>query len=419
MSKIVWLITRDHRIDDNYVLRAAIEETKKLKGTLYPIFRFDDRQINKNKNEYYSEKAVTFMIESLEILSKEIPITFVHYKDDDDFGKFLEKFDKLFITYDFTPFARERVENLSEYIEIEEVEDVLLIPDLDKLPSASKLQPFITSYTRNEIPKPFTINKQDLKLMEKLKDTISPKKFLPSTKSPNMRVRPSELDKIVKNVNKNISGYDAKRKLIGNPSVSYLSAFIKFGLISVRQVYHMVKGSEKDIESFRRELMFRDFFYSFAYHEPDSVYKEPNYEESDLGIPRFINKEDLKEWRGTTKSDEKDIKEAKEIYENWENAKTEYELVNAGIRELNETGYMLNRLRMITTSYLSRDNNIWWKYPEKYFAQHLTDYDWTINAINHMNIAKVGPYAKWTQDFNIETQERENVSDKEKYYNQF
>jgi deoxyribodipyrimidine photolyase len=70
---------------------------------------------------------------------------------------------------------------------------------------------------------------------------------------------------------------------------------------------------------------------------------------------------------------------------------------------------------MLTTSYLTQDNGLWWKYPEQFFGIHLTDYDWTINSMNHQNIAKIGLYPKYTLDFSIKRQEGMYPKDKEKY----
>jgi deoxyribodipyrimidine photo-lyase len=101
------------------------------------------------------------------------------------------------------------------------------------------------------------------------------------------------------------------------------------------------------------------------------------------------------------------------------NGDTEYPLINAGMHQLVGTGYMLNRLRMLTTSYLTQDNGLWWKYPEQFFANFLTDYDWTINSMNHQNIAKVGLYPKYTLDFSIARQEKMNPKDKQKYIEEY
>jgi deoxyribodipyrimidine photolyase len=74
---------------------------------------------------------------------------------------------------------------------------------------------------------------------------------------------------------------------------------------------------------------------------------------------------------------------------------------------------------MLTTSYITRDNGLWWKYAEQVFANYLTDYDWTINSLNHQNITKIGLYPKYTQDFSIQRQESMNPKDKEKYIQKY
>jgi hypothetical protein len=223
----------------------------------------------------------------------------------------------------------------------------------------------------------------------------------------------------------NIEGYADKktREQVGSPKVSYLSSFIKFGLLSIRQVHLLAKESKgpsaSDKKAFHRELYFRDFYYTLAWYKFDRVYVQPILQQKN---PKFIFEQDLIDWKRDkglkptiSEKEKKEIEQSKQIFHSWTKGKTEYPLINAGIHQLTETGYMLNRLRMLTTSYLTQDNGLWWKYPEQFFGIHLTDYDWTINSMNHQNIAKIGLYPKYTLDFSIKRQEGMYPKDKEKY----
>ncbi len=296
--------------------------------------------------------------------------------------------------------------------------DVTFTDDLNKLPKITKLGPFINSYPI--WPNDEILNK-NIKF-GKLKSTVDPKKFLPiNSNNINLRVRPKDLPKLINDFLINVDNYENNRKLVGAPSVSYLSAFLKFGLISIRQVYNLAeKLPSVDKDSFQRELFFRDFYYSLAYHYPNDTYLPktgPKYN------PLFISEEDQKNFEqheGRLLSPQtQNYDDNYNILHQWQTATTYSKLVNAGMKELIDTGYMHNRTRMITVSWLYRDENIYWKYGEQFFAQQLTDYDWTINAINHMNIAKIGPYPKYTQDFSIQRQENDNKRDKQLYYDKF
>ena len=120
-----------------------------------------------------------------------------------------------------------------------------------------------------------------------------------------------------------------------------------------------------------------------------------------------------------SKEEFKDIEAARQIFNDWTKGETESALINSGIKQMTSTGYMLNRLRMLTVSYITQDHGLWWKYAEKFFANNLIDYDWTINSMNHQNVAKVGLYPKYTQNFSIKRQESMNPSDKQIYYKKF
>jgi deoxyribodipyrimidine photolyase len=374
------------------------------------------------------------MIESLETLKQSLPFQYIKPVSDEEWIKYLKSLNihKIFIAKDFTPYARQRVELLSKVTDLVEVDDITVFP-MDKMKPYSKLGPFIDFVEQFTFPN--IVNK---KVNWKKEISSLPKSSLISSNVPisydkkNLMVHPNQLEDLMKHLGENIKGYaeKTKREQVGDPKVSYLSAFIKFGLISIRQVHHLAsiqkEPSKSDIQAFHRELYFRDFYYTLAWYKPEDVFDKPNLESKKGSQPKFISKEDLLIWKkengkGTAISskEEKEIEEAKQIFEKWVNGETEYPLINAGMHQLVGTGYMLNRLRMLTTSYLTQDNGLWWKYPEQIFANFLTDYDWTINAMNHQNIAKVGLYPKYTLDFSIERQQKMNPKDKQKYIEEY
>lgn len=429
----LFILTRDLRTTDSLTLYHAYEESKISQTKLCVVFRFDPEQIDPNKNPYYSETSVEFMIQSLQLLKIQLPFEWIEPISDDEWKKYLLSIDihKIFITRDFTPFARKRFYFYKDICETIEIDDITVFPILEIKPF-SKLSYFITSLEHKPFPEVKKLNVNEWVMIQPLpsRSFIHSEEITLTSMGTRMSiVVPEDLDNIIEHLGDNIKGYSNKklREQVGEPKVSYLSVFIKFGLISIRQVHHLVnecKGpSDEDKELFRRELYFRDFYYVLAWYKPKEVFEDPGWEQKE---PRFINENDWKEWRRTmnkddhiTIKDKEEIEESRKIFENWINGTTESPLINSGMRELIKTGYMLNRMRMLTTSYITRDHGLWWKYAEQVFANRLSDYDWTINTMNHQNIAKIGLYPKYTQDFSIRRQESMNPKDKEKYIKKY
>lgn len=429
MSITLFVLTRDFRTSDALTLYQAYDESKKSKTKFCVAFRFHPDQIEPKSNPYYSETAVVFMIQALARLMNELPFQWIEPISDDEWKKYLLSISlhKIFIARDFTPFARKRAEFYQSICETVEVDDITVFP-VSEMKAFSKLSYFINYLEHKKFPDPENRRIQ----WKKEVDSLPSKKFIHSgdvTKVPFYPkgdrmpfVLPDDLADIVKHLGENIKGYSNKkvREQVGDPRVSHLSAFIKFGMISIRQTHHLAKEakgpSNEDKKAFHRELYFRDFYYTLAWYKPKEVFDDANWEQKN---PRFISEEDLKLWKKEmgksetiSEKEKKDIDEARKIFHNWIKGETESKLINAGMKELLSTGYMLNRLRMLTVSYLTRDNGLWWKYGEQVFANELTDYDWTINSMNHQNIAKVGLYPKYTQDFSITRQESMNPKDK-------
>lgn len=442
----LYILTRDFRISDNLTLYRAYDESIRSGTHLCVVFRFNPDQIEKDKNPYFSSYAFQFMIEALEDLSKEINFTYIEPISDEKFREFLEALPihKIFIARDFTPFARKRFKFLSSFSSTVEVDDITVFP-VEEYNTYYKLAHFIDFVKRLSFPK---LENRDVKWLKESKfindfPFISKLKFkfihkageepianyIKYDHKKNPIVRPSDIKKYLDKLCDNIKGYSQKkiREQVGSPKVSYLSTFIKFGLVSIRTVHTLAKQNKsinsEDKLGFERELYFKDFYYRLAWSKPHEVFEKPNWQGK---VPRFISDEDLLRFKrengmkeSISKEEFKDIESARQIYDSWSLGETESPLINAGIKEMIQTGYMLNRLRMLTCSYLTQDHGLWWKYAEKFFACHLIDYDWTINSMNHQNVAKVGLYPKYTQNFSIKRQESMNPSDKQKYYNKY
>lgn len=145
----------------------------------------------------------------------------------------------------------------------------------------------------------------------------------------------------------------AKDRNEPNKKTTQLSAYLKFGCVSIREVYIACKKiPSKDKEELIRQLYWRDFYLNIAFHYPHVVGNamKPNY--------------DKIEWKNNA-----------EWIEKWKEGKTGYPIVDAGIRQMNQTGWMPNRLRMVTSNFLVKVLLVDWRIGEKYFANKLVDYD--------------------------------------------
>ena len=150
-----------------------------------------------------------------------------------------------------------------------------------------------------------------------------------------------------------IKTYDETRDFPAVRGTSRLGVHLRFGTISVRQ---LAKKTGKLNETYLNELIWRDFYAMILWHFPHVVSRS------------FKPKYDLIPW-------ENDM----EKFEAWKKGETGYPIVDAGMRELNETGYMHNRVRMVVASFLCKHLLIDWRLGELYFAQKLLDYDLASN----------------------------------------
>ncbi len=161
-----------------------------------------------------------------------------------------------------------------------------------------------------------------------------------------------------------IDRYDELRNIPSSEATSKLSVHLRFGTISVRQA---VKQALNFGQQFLNELIWREFFIQIMCHYPEAA------------TNNFKKKYDFIKWNNNP-----------DDFEKWCNGNTGYPIVDAGMRELNQTGLMHNRVRMITASFLCKHLLIDWRWGEAYFAEKLLDYDLSINNGNWQWVAGTG-----------------------------
>ena len=177
-----------------------------------------------------------------------------------------------------------------------------------------------------------------------------------------------------------INEYEQTRNFPAQNATSKLGAHLRFGAVSVRQMVD--KASKSSNITFLKELIWREFFMQILWHFPHTPKKafKPKYD-------RIL-------WR----NNEADFKA-------WCNGQTGYPLVDAGMRELNKTGFMHNRVRMLVGSFLCKHLLIDWRWGEAYFAEKLLDYEMSSNVGNWQWVAGSGVDASpYFRIFNPTTQ---------------
>lgn len=382
-QRSLFIFRRDLRLQDNTALLAAIAKSKQV----ILVFIFDPRQIT-NKNKYLSLNAMQFMLESLQDL--QIAAKNAHGKIYFFSGvadRVIEKLiadtnpDAIFANKDYTPFSLARdqkIKQLCEHYKIafEQYEDVLLLnPDQIKTKTGKFYQVFTAFFKNAQL---LVVNEPRLRV--KFSENVFYTKTIANT------IPLAQIGKeLLVDLNPDLitpGGTIAGHKILNNLAVfknylairdlpthntTHLSAHLKFGTISVREAFYAISKHLGHEHALIRQLYWRDFFTYVAYHTPH-VFGQA-----------FNLKYDHISWQNDAHK-----------FKLWCAGKTGFPIVDAGMRELNQTGFMHNRVRMITASFLVKDLHIDWRLGEQYFAQKLADYDPAVNNGNWQWVASTG-----------------------------
>lgn len=382
MRKGLFIFHRDLRIHDNIGL---IEAAKKCE-VLYTCFIFTPEQVGP-KNEYRSANAIQFMIESLAELAEEIKemggkLLLFHGSQTAVLKHCIQvlELDGIFFNKDYTPYAVQRDKDAAELcaqqkIACEMFADYYLFePGTVTTGGGSgeaykKYTPFYEATIRRPVNKPRTsIVHFLIKPTKKLEHETTLAAMKIGSPNPDILVHGGRGPGLarLRLALREQARYDDTRDHFKNRT-THLSAYIKFGCVSIREVYHAIKRRFGLHHGLIRELLWREFFAHVLFSYPDVL--GPSYQ------PRYRHLS----WSKSTTA-----------FEKWTQGKTGFPLVDAAMRELNTTGYMHNRGRMTVASFLVKTLLIDWRWGEKYFAQHLTDYDIASNNGGWQGISGTG-----------------------------
>jgi deoxyribodipyrimidine photo-lyase len=377
-KKSLFIFRRDLRFDDNSGLIKALRESE----SVVPCFIFDPVQIE--HNDYFSPNAFEFMITSLKELdlslkSKGSELYLFHGEPSRVVGEIAKEtsLDAVYLNIDYTPFSKERDSNIGDRskslkIDFHQVHDALINPPEMVLKSDGKpytvFTPFYNKAKLIPVAKPQRIahkNYYNGRIKSSSPDLL---KEFDNYHNPDIYLKGGRKEglSLLKRLS-NLHDYAKTRDFPSIDGTSSLSAHLKFGTISVREVYKAVIESLGEGFPLIRQLYWRDFFTSIGYFFP-FVFGEA-----------FHRKYNMIRWS----KDERKLNA-------WKEGRTGFPIVDAGMRQLYTTGFMHNRVRMITASFLVKDLHIDWLEGEKHFAQYLIDYDPCVNNGNWQWAASTG-----------------------------
>lgn len=383
-EKALFIFRRDLRLEDNTGLLKALENSE----IVIPIFIYDDFF---SKNFKDSQFRWSFLNESLVDLNDQLKKQKSHLQVFKGIpNKILKKIiknhkiDSVFLNTDFSAYSKSRDSEIYQICKNSKIEfsnnlDFLLHnPDEIKTNMGKPYTVYSQFYKK---AKQYLVRKAQKKLKRNFfRDKISDFSISPRTKN-------SEISGGRKNglsILKNLEYFKDYEKTRDYPAISTtkLSAHIKFGTVSIREVHEYIFSKFGPTHGLMGEIYWREFFNYILFHFPWATKQS------------FKKKYRKISWSKDTSK-----------FDAWCNGQTGFPIVDAGMRELNQTGFMHNRIRMITSSFLTKDLRIDWKWGEQYFSKMLVDYDPAVNAGNWQWAASTGcdavPYFRifnpWSQ----------------------
>ncbi len=352
---VIFWFRRDLRLTDNCGLYHALREGRPV----VPVFIFDTEILCHLEDK--RDRRIEFIHQTLKAIQEQLvargsSLVVLHGNPVDVFKQLRPA--AVFTNHDYEPYARERDDQIHQQLTARGIpfrtfKDQVIFEKDEVVKDDGKPYTVFTPYSKkwkarlaaeglpsfdiNAVQQHFKkIQAQPLPALEELGFEPTGQPFPP-------RVIKTSI----------IEVYDRQRNYPGIEGTTRLSVHLRFGTVSIRQ---LVKVARQKNEVWLNELIWREFYHMILWHFPRVVTKafKPEY--------------DKIAWRNNPNE-----------FRAWCEGKTGYPIVDAGMRELNSTGYMHNRVRMITASFLTKHLLIDWRWGEAYFAQKLLDFDLAAN----------------------------------------
>jgi deoxyribodipyrimidine photo-lyase len=356
---ICWL-RRDLRLQDN----AALYHALKGKYPVLVLFIFDKKILEKLADK--ADARLTFIYQTLAKIKTEL---------EDNGSSLLVKYDtpekawpailteynvkSVYANHDYEPYAKDRDDSLAEYLSSEEIpfytyKDQVIFEKSEVVKDDGKPYSVFTPYYRQWLKKMndfYVKSYPSEKYFKNLYQTTA----IPFLELKDLGFEKSNLSFPSAHFEKKIDKYDRDRDYPAKDATTRLGLHLRFGTVSIREVVREAQAQKAD--KWLSELAWREFYMMILWHYPHTV--------DHAFKPAYDN---IK-WRNN------------EIeFKAWCEGKTGYPIVDAGMRQLNETGFMHNRVRMVVASFLCKHLLIDWRWGEAYFAEKLLDYELASNV---------------------------------------
>ena len=366
---IFWF-RRDLRLDDNAGLFHALNSAQKV----LPIFIFDPKILENlaNKNDARLSMIHTALVNISDAMKKNgCNLGMYHGKPEAVFEQITKKYSisKVITNRDYEPYAQDRdrrIEDLlsSKGIAFETYKDQVIFEKAEVVKDDGTPYRVYTPFSRKWLAK---MNVEGIpefpseNYLEELAPVIQPQLTLNEIgfELSSIPYPDFEFNEEI------IANYEATRNFPALDQTSRTGSHLRFGTLSVRKM--AIASNNDENNTFLKELIWREFFMQILWHFPHSATTcfKPQYENID--------------WRNN-----------EEEFKKWCTGTTGYPFIDAGMRELNATGFMHNRVRMLVGSFLCKHLLIDWRWGEAYFAEKLLDYEMSSNVGNWQWVAGCG-----------------------------
>jgi len=355
---IFWF-RRDLRLTDNAGLYYALKGEKPV----LPLFIFDKNILNKLPED---DARVTFIYQTIEDLKKELQAhgsdLLVKYgKPEEIWADILKEYEvsTVYTNHDYEPYARERDDSLAEFLTSEKI-DFKTFKDQVIFEKEEILKADKTPYTVfTPFYKQWHAKLKDFYTKEyptkKYFKNLSKTKHLPSVNLDEMGFKKSNLHFPKISYRNKLDDYAKERDFPALDSTTRIGLHLRFGTLSIRKAVKDAIDAKSTV--WLSELAWREFYMAILWHFPYAA------------VDSFKKQYDKIKWRNNEKE-----------FKAWCEGNTGYPIVDAGMRQLNETGWMHNRVRMVVASFLSKHLLIDWRWGETYFAEKLLDYEMASNV---------------------------------------
>lgn len=358
--RVFWF-RRDMRFEDNVGLYHALSGD----FPVLPLFIFDRYILDELPKD---DARVTFIHDELQKMrsylqdNHDSSIATYHDTPENAFKQLIKDFDieAVYTNRDYEPYAYKRDANINAFlskngIEFHDFKDQVIFEKTEVEKNDGGMYLVFTPYMK-QWKKEFETLDFKTFASEDLLDKTYKNSRLPNVSLSDMGFETSSIKVPEHNLDKDLlEDYEDTRNIPSIEGTSRLSPFLRFGTIGYRKVVE--KALSVKNETFLNELIWREFYKAILHNYPETQDRA------------FKPKYDRIEWRNN-----------EEEFEKWKKGQTGYPIVDAGMRQLNETGWMHNRLRMVVGSFLCKHLLIDWRWGEAYFAEKLLDYEMSSNV---------------------------------------